>query len=158
MVRDFLRLLIRPRIDRKMFKCEQSQSDWSEAYERWNVIYVWSLVLTSLVLWLGRALWELSRLKLGTVFEDILFTVVDILLCTVLNGLSWYCVVKRLGFCGRAGYLVWALIYVFLSIGRLQTITWSQWFLFYILMLIPAGYMILALIQLYRSSRPGLLT
>ncbi|CAL1146724.1 unnamed protein product [Cladocopium goreaui] len=130
----------------------------SEAYERWNVIYVWSLVLTSLVLWLGRALWELSRLKLGTVFEDILFTVVDILLCTVLNGLSWYCVVKRLGFCGRAGYLVWALIYVFLSIGRLQTITWSQWFLFYILMLIPAGYMILALIQLYRSSRPGLLT
>ena len=52
---------------------------------------------------------------------------VDILLCTVLTGLSWYCVVKRLGFCGRAGYLVWTLIYVFLSIGRLQTITWTSW-------------------------------
>eukprot|EP00434_Breviolum_minutum_P025161 symbB.v1.2.022228.t1/scaffold1961.1/size94642/4 len=156
--REFLGLLVKPRIQKKMFKCEQSQSDWCETFACWDVLYVWSLVTTSLVLWFCRVFWELSRLKLGTVVEDILFTVVDILLCTVLNGLSWYCVTKRLGFCGRPGYLVWAVIYVFLSIGRLQTITWSHWFLFYILMLIPAGYMILALIQLYRSSRPGLLT
>lgn len=50
----------------------------------------------------------------------------DLLLCILLNGISWYCVVKRLGFCGRAGYLVWAVLYVFLNIGRLQTITWTE--------------------------------
>jgi hypothetical protein len=36
MVRDFLRLLIRPRIDRKMFKCHQPQmknADFQKALE-----------------------------------------------------------------------------------------------------------------------------
>ncbi|CAK9087404.1 unnamed protein product [Durusdinium trenchii] len=139
-VAEFVRLLSRPRVEKKMFKCEQTESEWATVYERWDVLYVWALLGTSLLLWLFRALSELAKFQVATVISDILFTVADLLLCILLNGISWYCVVKRLGFCGRAGYLVWAVLYVFLNIGRLQTITWSHWYLFYFLMLIPVAW------------------
>ncbi|CAJ1404438.1 unnamed protein product [Effrenium voratum] len=83
---------------------------------------------------------------------------VDLLLFTILNGISWYCVVKRLGCCGRAGYLVWAAVYVLLNLGRLQAISWSSCYLIYLLMIVPAGYMVVALIQLFRGAPRGLLS
>ncbi|CAK9087406.1 unnamed protein product [Durusdinium trenchii] len=144
-VAEFVRLLSRPRVEKKMFKCEQTESEWATVYERWDVLYVWALLGTSLLLWLFRALSELAKFQVATVISDILFTVADLLLCILLNGISWYCVVKRLGFCGRAG-------------SSVSPMARSHWYLFYFLMLIPAGFMILALIQLYRSSRPTLLT
>eukprot|EP00913_Durusdinium_trenchii_P025022 g23487.t1 len=132
-VAEFVRLLSRPRVEKKMFKCEQTESEWATVYERWDVLYVWALLGTSLLLWLFRALSELAKFQVATVISDILFTVADLLLCILLNGISWYC-------------------------SSVSPMARSHWYLFYFLMLIPAGFMILALIQLYRSSRPTLLT
>ncbi|CAJ1334886.1 unnamed protein product, partial [Effrenium voratum] len=155
-LKEFLRLLSKPRIQSEMFKC--TQADWYSAFERWDVLYVWALLVVSLLLWALRVISELASFKLVTLVTDIAYTLVDLLLFTILNGISWYCVVKRLGCCGRAGYLVWAAVYVLLNLGRLQAISWSSCYFIYLLMIVPAGYMVVALIQLFRGAPRGLLS
>ena len=148
--REYARLLMKPKLTADMFGCRHD--DWALAFARWNVIYVWALLAVSLLFWLLHVLGLFLRFALVSIAISVLFTLLDILLFLLLNWTSWYCVVKRLGFCGRVGYLAWALLYVCLNIGRLGAV-WSggvsYWI--YLLMLFPAGYMVLSLIQLFRG-------
>ena len=146
--REYVRLLMKPTLTADMFGCRHD--DWATAFSRWNVLYVWALLVVSLLFWLLQVLSLLLRFALISIAFQVVFTLVDIIIFMLLNWTSWYCVVKRLGFCGRVGYLAWALVYVCLNIGRLGAVVnggLNYWI--YILMLIPAAYMVLALIQLF---------
>ena len=148
--REYVRLLMKPTLTSDMFGCQHD--DWALAFARWNVLYVWALFAVSLLFWLMQALGQLLAFRLVSIALSVMFTLLDILLFVLLNWSSWYCVVKRLGFCGRVGYLAWALLYACLNVGRLGAV-WSgglsYWI--YILMLVPAAYMVLSLIQLFRG-------
>mmetsp|Transcript_6385 Transcript_6385/g.11675 ORF Transcript_6385/g.11675 Transcript_6385/m.11675 type:complete len:172 (-) Transcript_6385:18-533(-) len=150
--REFIGLLMKPRLTRDMFMC--SQQDWFKTFERWDILYFWALIAVSALFWVLRAVSELVHLQLVTIVVDVVYTLVDLLLSLLLNGTSWYCVVKRLGFCGRAGYVVWALVYLLLNVGRLQAVTRSLYYWLYLLMLIPAGYMVLSLLRLFCGAAP----
>eukprot|EP00439_Symbiodinium_sp_Y106_P052613 s2382_g7.t1 len=132
-----------------MFGCQHE--DWALAFARWNVAYVWALFVDHLLFWLLQGIGQLLTLRLVSLTIGVLFTLLDFLFCVVLNWCSWYCVVKRLGFCGRVGYLCWALLYACLNVGRLGAVTRDVSYWIYILMLVPAAYMIVALIQLFRG-------
>ena len=104
-----------------MFGCQHE--DWALAFARWNVAYVWALFVDHLLFWLLQGIGQLLTLRLVSLTIGVLFTLLDFLFCVVLNWCSWYCVVKRLGFCGRVGYLCWALLYACLNVGRLGAVT-----------------------------------
>mmetsp|Transcript_55321 Transcript_55321/g.157185 ORF Transcript_55321/g.157185 Transcript_55321/m.157185 type:complete len:174 (-) Transcript_55321:105-626(-) len=140
---EFKSLLLQPRLEAGMFKCQQS--DWTAHYQSWCIVYAFASVLVSLLFLVLRVLAELAGLALATVFFDIVQSAVYIVLAIVLAYSGWFCVVKRQGCCGKAGYVAWAAVYIILNCGPLLR---GGFGLIYLAMLVPVAYMVIALVKL----------
>eukprot|EP00747_Dinoflagellata_sp_TGD_P184679 gnl/TRDRNA2_/TRDRNA2_40545_c0_seq1.p1 gnl/TRDRNA2_/TRDRNA2_40545_c0~~gnl/TRDRNA2_/TRDRNA2_40545_c0_seq1.p1 ORF type:complete len:183 (-),score=21.06 gnl/TRDRNA2_/TRDRNA2_40545_c0_seq1:116-664(-) len=151
---EYFAMLARPRLDAAMFQCQQE--DWSLQFQKWNVAYCFATLIVS-VLFLGlRVLQELVHFKLATMIVDIYTTAIYLLLGILFAHMGWFCVVRKNGCCGRIGYLIWAAVYLLLNAAPMVNSVTSDpgvpCGLVYAMMLVPVGYMVLALFKLAVSD------
>mmetsp|Transcript_59358 Transcript_59358/g.133738 ORF Transcript_59358/g.133738 Transcript_59358/m.133738 type:complete len:177 (-) Transcript_59358:270-800(-) len=148
-IREFLGILSRPKLDKAMFQFRQS--DWSGHFQSWCVVYAFASVAVSVLFLVLRLVVELAHFALVTMAADIATSVITMAIGLVFAYLGWFCIVKRKGCCGKPGYVAWVLIYsVFCIFPLLQGAAFSER-LVYLIMIVPVGYMVLALVSLLRA-------
>jgi hypothetical protein len=145
---DFGKILQKPKLNKAMFKCEQS--DWHQQFQAWAVVYVFAVIMVSIIAFALRAYLHLQHNKVIAPIADLVFTAVHLVTMVLFVHCGWFLVVKKKGCCGKFGYLVWAVVLVLASLGPLYREDVSD--LVYLIMLVPVFYMSFACIKLFNKG------
>lgn len=146
--KEYFALMRGPRLGCDMFQCDQA--DWQKTYTDWNIVYVLGLIFLAvfrLILGCILILSFAGAINVGAFLAIfIALTILFLALDVVLTHLSWFCVVKQNGCCGKVGYFIWAFVHFLLF--------WLPWcwydnsILLNLLLLVPLVYMMISLVRL----------
>lgn len=144
---EWLALLRKPTINAAMINPCVGHSDWRKNFQDWNVVFAWAAIILAIVNFI-LANFVMHKLKMKNVWPPIL----SLIIWLFFTYLSWFCVTKQTGGCGKIGYAIWGIGLVVLALQPYIYTKFGKATCIYLIILIPMCYMIWACFKLFMGT------
>lgn len=151
------RVLSRPQIFCKMWRCCGDDVDWTDNFERWNIVWSQTQILCGIIYFCFLAVYCFNFTKRIEPWDFIyrgLGRMIYLVVALVFGHMGWHCVVNKQACCKGPGYAIWAIVLLIVSLSCLKGVMDSKgekvegalvWaYTAYCLLLLPSWYMCLA--------------
>eukprot|EP00929_Paragymnodinium_shiwhaense_P055343 TRINITY_DN27732_c0_g1_i1.p1 TRINITY_DN27732_c0_g1~~TRINITY_DN27732_c0_g1_i1.p1 ORF type:complete len:175 (+),score=26.42 TRINITY_DN27732_c0_g1_i1:61-585(+) len=138
-----------PKLNAEMFAYQQA--DWNETFTAWGIVYVLLNVGIACLYILIGILNLLAHLQLFAVIVLVVYAAFQIAFAFFVAHITWFCVVKQQGCCGKIGYVAWGFVLVFAGFGPACALGTGTNLIF-ALNLVPIFFMVRSLFKLFVSA------